>query len=197
MNFTKRALYSKILVFLFYSSENGDEDSCLIMTSLRINDLNTFIAHLLNPEENSQYLSLNLFERSALVNVLQNFGIFDHNIFSNYTENSFFVDVGNDILFEENCSTVELKDEHISSNPTQVNVMQLSDKTINYHFSNQDGQLVCLVCYKIFVSNSDLTNFRKHLSEHPFPVRKWGHLLGDPDGPSTSAQARHQHFKHS
>ena len=120
--------------------------------------------------ENSNSFNQHLFEKAAQ-NVCQNFYIFDQTHYE-YMETS-----TDDILFEDNVSTVELK--QISTTLTELNVMQLSDKTIVQNFSNQDGQLVCLVCYKIFTSNSDLSNFRTHLSTHSLSIRRWGHLLSE------------------
>ena len=156
------------------------EDPCLVVKSIRLSDLNTLMDHILTSSEmvdNRTFYGEDLFERSTIINVLQSFGIFDQSVIYSFVDTS-LDDVANDILFEENCSTVDLQDIPTNTS-THLDPMQLSDKTIVDHFSNQDGQLVCLVCYKIFLSNSDYSTFRKHLSEHSLPIRKWGHLLSE------------------
>ena len=158
--------YIFIFIILFYfnfssysDGENGCEDPTLIFTSLSINELNSFMVHILTDDEmieNETFFGQNLFERTA-VNVLQHFCLVEQN-----------VEVQDDILFEENCSNVELSSDEVSD---------LSDKTIEENFSNQNGQLVCLVCYKIFSSDSDFSNFRTHLSTHSLSGRKLRQLL--------------------
>ena len=134
-------MFCVILFYFNFSSysdgENGCEDPTLIFTSLSINELNSFMVHILTDDEmieNETFFGQNLFERTA-VNVLQHFCLVEQN-----------VEVQDDILFEENCS-------------------------------NQNGQLVCLVCYKIFSSDSDFSNFRTHLSTHSLSGRKLRQLL--------------------
>ena len=135
--------------------------------------------------ENSTSFDLHLFEKSAH-NVCQSFNIF-HQILYEYMDTS-IENVTDDILFEENVSTVEesVELEQISTTLTELNVMQLSDKTIVQNFSNQDGKLVCLVCYQIFTSNLDLSSFRQHLSTHSLSIRRWGHLFSEVEESNSS-----------
>jgi hypothetical protein len=58
-----------------------------------------------------------------------------------------------DILLED--SYVELSIDVSTSSK-----LELSDQEIVEHFTNQSGQLVCRVCYKIFPSGSDVQTFR-------------------------------------
>jgi hypothetical protein len=132
--------------------------------------------------ENSNSFDQHSFEKAAY-NVCQNFNIVNQNHIE-YIDSSIDTD---DILFEENVSTVEF--EQISTALTELNVAQLSDKSIVQNFSNQDGHLVCLVCYKIFTSNSDtMLNFRTHLSTHSLSIRRWGHLIRDHDTSSAPVE---------
>jgi len=141
--------------------ENGFEDPTIIFTSLSINELNSFMVHILTDDEmveNETFFGQNLFERTA-VNVLQHFCMVEQSVDDS---------VSNDIMFEDNCSNVELPSDE---------VFDLSDKIIEDNFLNQNGQLVCLVCYKIFSSDSDFSNFRTHLSTHSLSTRKLRQLL--------------------
>ena len=104
------------------------------------------------------------FGQNMFYNVLQLFGVVVDD----------FVLYNEDILFEDNCSTVELSVD-VTTNVDAV--QDLSDDLIVQHFSNQDGQLVCLVCYKIFASDSDLPSFRAHLSSHSLSSKKLRQLL--------------------
>jgi len=175
----------------FYPGSDLGEDPCLVVKSLRLSDLKTFMKHILTPIEmvdNRTSHGQDLFERSIIIKVLESFSIFDQSVIFSFDDTS-LDDVANDILFEENCSTVELQDIPTNTS-THLDPMQLSDKTIIDNFSNQDGQLVCLVCYKIFLSNSDFSTFRKHLSEHSLPIRKWGHLLSETLSEAPSSKSK-------
>jgi len=113
-------------------------------------------------------------------NVLQHFCIFDQ-IFGD------FVEIGQEILFEDNCSTVELS---VDVSTDMDAIQELSDKMIFEHFTNQNGELVCRVCYKIFTSNSDFSNFREHLSGHSLSNKKLKQLLKISSNKSSKISAK-------
>ena len=47
-----------------------------------------------------------------------------------------------------------------------IDVNDLNEKTIQHNFSDQEGRLVCLICYKIFKRNN-FDFFKAHFKTHP------------------------------
>ena len=149
----------------FPNDDRGTSDPSLIVPGLSVNELNSFMVQILSESENSERQIS--FGQNMYDGVMQHFCIFDQIIGD-------FVEIGQEILFDDNCSNVELSKD-VSTDVDAV--QELSDKIIFEHFTNQNDQLVCRVCYKIFPSNCDVSNFREHLSNHSLSNKKLKQLL--------------------
>ena len=80
--------------------------------------------------------------------------------------------LGNPVIdLETHTIEEEDDDEQTSLELNQSNIEKLSDEDFQGNFSDQEGRLVCLVCYKMFQPNNFLL-LRRHLTTHPDSLLK-------------------------
>ena len=68
-------------------------------------------------------------------------------------------------ISERLCGIPSLKNLPCEANET-IDLNDLNEKTIQHNFSDQEGRLVCLICYKIFKRNN-FDFFKAHFKTHP------------------------------
>ena len=138
-------------------------DAVLVLPDLLSRHLLMFVESLLSPLKSASNS-----QRKALRSVLQTLGtgfednLEDHCVITDH-------DVPEDVrgvMREMKREPQENKEEGKSlSNLAVANLDHLTDTVLRENFSDQEGRLVCLVCYQILPAG-DFPGFREHVAKH-------------------------------
>jgi len=133
------------------------EDFRVILPHVNLTDLILFLTHLQNPilyDQESPVIPDPDSLKCAIMNLSPYFNV------DSLLEAVEIEDDVSDSMTESNDLT---DNEH--ANET-IDLNDLNEKTIQHNFSDQEGRLVCLICYKIFKRNN-FDFFKAHFKTHP------------------------------
>ena len=141
-------------------------DSILILPSVKIQDLDTFFTCLQTattlPNHLLSQLEVSVSNLSPFFNLNELVFQDTYNYFQNDEEEQ-VLDIMSDAILTPNTVTI--------TELTKENITKISDEDFQDNFSDQEGRLVCLACYKMFQPNS-FALLKTHLATHPEGILK-------------------------
>ena len=121
------------------------EDYCVIMPDITTSELSTFLQCLYNTKLNE----LNQNAMAILRDISSLLGYTDFDEIETPEDQILVQEVKEPKEKEEKDTKEETKSKLSSLTLAQINIDSLTDEVLGDNFSDQEGRLVCLVCYKL------------------------------------------------
>ena len=161
-------VFASLLPSLSSLGDVSLEDCCILLPDVTTDQLTLFLQCLYN----AKLIEFNIKSRKIIKEIADILGCKNLNfakesptvtfdVTNNVEETSGIIDHENSIVTtteEKNCRKSILC-------LTQIDVDEVTDDILSDNFSDQDGRLVCLVCYKL-LGSTEHKKFRSHMKQH-------------------------------